>query len=137
MLPELKGKVDGISVRAPLPTGSLVDFVVTVGRDTTVDEVNQAFRDAAAGSLDGLLQYSEDPLVSTDIVHSAYSCIFDSELTMVNGPQREGVWLVRQRVGRPVPARRSDRQALLMPSAHVVQPPQDLLELFQVFPASE
>ena len=85
VLPELKGKVDGISVRAPLPTGSLVDFVVTVGRDTTVDEVNQAFRDAAAGPLDGLLQYSEDPLVSTDIVHSAYSCIFDSELTMVTG----------------------------------------------------
>ena len=85
VLPELKGKVDGISVRAPLPTGSLVDFVVTVGRDTTVDEVNQAFRDAAAGPLDGLLQYSEDPLVSTDIVHSAYSCIFDSDLTMVTG----------------------------------------------------
>jgi glyceraldehyde 3-phosphate dehydrogenase len=85
VLPELKGKVDGISVRAPLPTGSLVDFVVTVGRETTVDEVNQAFRDAASGPLDGLLQYSEDPLVSTDIVHSAYSCIFDSELTMVTG----------------------------------------------------
>ena len=57
-------------MRAPLPTGSLVDFVVTVGRDTTVDEVNQAFRDAAAGPFDGLLRYSEDPLVSTDIVHS-------------------------------------------------------------------
>jgi glyceraldehyde 3-phosphate dehydrogenase len=85
VLPELKGKVDGISVRAPLPTGSLVDFVVTLGREAGVDDVNQAFRDAAAGPLDGILQYSEDPLVSSDIVHSAYSCIFDSDLTMAAG----------------------------------------------------
>jgi glyceraldehyde 3-phosphate dehydrogenase len=85
VLPELKGKVDGVAVRAPLPIGSLVDFVVTVGRETSVDEVKQAFRDAAAGSLDGILQYSEDPLVSSDIVHSSYSCIFDSELTMAAG----------------------------------------------------
>jgi glyceraldehyde 3-phosphate dehydrogenase len=87
VLPELKGKVDGISVRAPVPTGSLTDFVVTVGSETAVDEVNEAFRTAAAGDLDGILQYTEAPLVSTDIVHSPYSCIFDSSLTMVSGNQ--------------------------------------------------
>jgi glyceraldehyde 3-phosphate dehydrogenase len=87
VLPELKGKVDGVSIRAPVPTGSLVDFVVRVGRETSVDEVNGLFRDAAAGPLDGLLQYSEDALVSTDIQQSPYSCIFDSELTMVSGSQ--------------------------------------------------
>src|SRR5215218_4102640 len=87
VLPELQGKVDGISVRAPVPTGSLVDLVVRVGRETSVEEVNDLFRTAAAGPLDGILQYSEDPLVSTDIQQSPYSCIFDSELTMVTGAQ--------------------------------------------------
>jgi glyceraldehyde 3-phosphate dehydrogenase len=85
VLPELQGKVDGISVRAPVATGSLTDLVVTLGRETSVEEVNGAFRDAAAGPLDGLLQYGEDPIVSTDINGSPYSCIFDSELTMVYG----------------------------------------------------
>jgi glyceraldehyde 3-phosphate dehydrogenase len=87
VLPHLKGKVDGISVRAPVPTGSVVDLVVTVGRETSTDEVNESFRAAAAGELEGILRYSEDPLVSTDIVHSSSSCIFDSQLTMVNGNQ--------------------------------------------------
>ncbi len=87
VMPELKGKVDGISVRAPVPTGSITDLVVAVGRETTVDEVKDAFRTAADGPLDGILQYSSDPLVSTDIVHSPYSCIFDSELTMAHGRQ--------------------------------------------------
>ncbi len=85
VLPELQGKVDGISVRAPVATGSLTDLVVTLGRDTSVDEVNDAYRAAAAGPLAGILRYSEDPLVSTDVVGSAYSCIFDSQLTMVRG----------------------------------------------------
>ena len=85
VLPDLKGKVDGISIRAPVPTGSVIDLVVRVGRETTVDEVNEAFRRAAAGPLKGLLQYSDDPLVSTDIQKSSYSCIYDSDLTMVNG----------------------------------------------------
>jgi glyceraldehyde 3-phosphate dehydrogenase len=85
VMPELKGKVDGISVRAPVPTGSITDFVVTLTRDVTVDEVNDAFRSAAGGRLDGILRFADDPLVSTDIVHSPYSCIFDSELTMANG----------------------------------------------------
>ena len=85
VLPELKGKVDGVAVRAPVPTGSLTDFVVNLGREVTRDEINEAYRAAAAGPLEGILRYSEDPLVSTDIVHSPYSCIFDSELTMAHG----------------------------------------------------
>jgi glyceraldehyde 3-phosphate dehydrogenase len=85
VMPELQGKVDGISVRAPVATGSITDLVVSLGRETSVDEVSGAFRAAADGSLAGLLQYAEDPIVSTDINGSAYSCIFDSELTMVHG----------------------------------------------------
>jgi glyceraldehyde 3-phosphate dehydrogenase len=86
VLPELKGKVDGISVRAPVPTGSITDLVVRLGRDVTIDEVNSAYRAAAdAGPLEGFLRYADDPLVSTDIIHSPYSCIVDSDLTMVNG----------------------------------------------------
>src|SRR5262245_6814771 len=85
VLPELKGKVDGISVRAPVATGSLTDLVVALGRETTVEAVNDAYRAAGAGPLEGILQYSEDPIVSTDINGNAYSCIFDSALTMVHG----------------------------------------------------
>jgi glyceraldehyde 3-phosphate dehydrogenase len=85
VLPQLKGKVDGMSMRAPVPTGSIVDFVVRVSRETSVEEVNAAFRAAADGPMKGILQYSEDPLVSSDIQQSPYSCIFDSELTMVTG----------------------------------------------------
>jgi glyceraldehyde 3-phosphate dehydrogenase len=85
VMPELKGKVDGISVRAPIPTGSITDLVVTLGREVTVDEINGAFREAAAGPLAGILEYATDPLVSTDIKGSPYSCIFDSDLTMVHG----------------------------------------------------
>ena len=85
VMPDLKGKVDGISVRAPVPTGSITDFVVRLSREATKDEINEAFRGAAGGRLDGILRFSDDALVSTDIQHSAYSCIFDSELTMANG----------------------------------------------------
>jgi glyceraldehyde 3-phosphate dehydrogenase len=86
VLPDLQGKVDGISVRAPVATGSLTDLVVMLGRDTSVEEVNGAFRGAAdGGPLEGLLYYAEDPIVSTDINGNPYSCIFDSELTMVHG----------------------------------------------------
>jgi glyceraldehyde 3-phosphate dehydrogenase len=84
VLPGLKGKIDGIAVRAPVATGSLTDLVVTLGRETSAEEVNAAFRDAADGPLAGILQYSEDPIVSTDINGSAFSCIFDSELTMAH-----------------------------------------------------
>jgi glyceraldehyde 3-phosphate dehydrogenase len=86
VLPELKGKVDGMSMRAPVPIGSIVDLVVEVARETSKDEVNELFRAKAdTGDLEGILQYSDEPLVSTDIVHSSYSSIFDSGLTMVNG----------------------------------------------------
>jgi glyceraldehyde 3-phosphate dehydrogenase len=86
VMPALKGKVDGMSMRAPVPDGSVTDLVVQVSRETTVDEVNQLFRAAAAsGPLEGLLAYSDEPLVSQDIVGSPYSCTFDSELTMVHG----------------------------------------------------
>jgi glyceraldehyde 3-phosphate dehydrogenase len=85
VLPDLKGKVDGVAIRAPVPTGSLIDFTVRLGRETSVDEVNEAFRAAASGPLEGILEYSEDPIVSTDVQRSQYSCIFDSELTMVSG----------------------------------------------------
>ena len=86
VLPELAGKVDGISVRAPVPTGSITDFVVQLGRETTSDEINAAFAAAAeVGPLAPYLEYSTEPLVSTDIVHSPASCTFDSKLTMANG----------------------------------------------------
>jgi glyceraldehyde 3-phosphate dehydrogenase len=86
VLPHLQGKVDGISVRAPVPTGSVTDLVVTLGREVTVEEINAAYASAAAkGSLAGYLQYSEDPLVSTDIGKNSHSCIFDSLLTMAHG----------------------------------------------------
>jgi glyceraldehyde 3-phosphate dehydrogenase len=68
-----------------VPTGSITDLVVTLGRDVTVDEVNEAFRSAASGGLDGILRYSTDPLVSSDIQKSPFSCIFDSALTMAHG----------------------------------------------------
>jgi len=85
VLPHLQGKVDGLSVRAPVPTGSVTDLVVTLGRDVSAEEIDNAFRAAAGGTLEGILQYSEDPLVSTDIQKSPYSCIFDSQLTMAHG----------------------------------------------------
>ena len=86
VMPDLKGKVDGISVRAPVAVGSITDLVVRLGREVTPEEVNDAYRDAAErGRLEGILRYSDDPLVSTDIVHSQYSCIVDSDLTMANG----------------------------------------------------
>jgi glyceraldehyde 3-phosphate dehydrogenase len=86
VMPELRGKVDGMSMRAPVPDGSITDLVVQVSRETSVDEVNELFRAASdSGPLEGLLAYSDEPLVSQDIVGSPYSCTFDSELTMVNG----------------------------------------------------
>ena len=85
VMPELKGKVDGMSMRAPVPTGSVVDLVIRVGRETTVEEVNELFRSKAAGPLEGILRYTDEAIVSSDIVHSPYSCILDSGLTMANG----------------------------------------------------
>ena len=85
VLPHLKGKLDGVAVRAPVATGSLTDLVVTLGREVTKEELNAAYEAAASGPLAGILQFSTDPLVSSDIVHSPFSCIFDSGLTMAHG----------------------------------------------------
>jgi glyceraldehyde 3-phosphate dehydrogenase len=85
VIPSLDGKLNGTSVRAPLPTGSLTDLVVNVGKETSVEEVNSAFEAAAdKGELEGILAYTEDPIVSSDIVESPYSAIFDAGLTMVS-----------------------------------------------------
>jgi glyceraldehyde 3-phosphate dehydrogenase len=87
VLPELKGKLDGFALRVPVPTGSATDLTVTTSRETTVEEVKEAYRAAADGALKGYLTYSEAPLVSSDIVTDPASCIFDSGLTKVIGNQ--------------------------------------------------
>ncbi|MBN1529386.1 MAG: type I glyceraldehyde-3-phosphate dehydrogenase [Thermoleophilaceae bacterium] len=89
VIPELQGRLHGYAVRVPLPTGSLVDLTVEAERETSVDEVNAAFRDRAdSGPLEGILEYSEEPLVATDIVGSSYSSVFDAPLTsVVDGTQ--------------------------------------------------
>ncbi|WP_049564189.1 type I glyceraldehyde-3-phosphate dehydrogenase [Streptomyces sp. SBT349] len=87
VLPQLKGKLDGISMRVPVPTGSVTDLVVELGREVTKDEVNAAFRTAAETGLKGILEYTGDQLVSSDIVGFPASCTFDSSLTMAQGSQ--------------------------------------------------
>ncbi|MGX4692865.1 type I glyceraldehyde-3-phosphate dehydrogenase [Streptomyces sp. JNUCC 63] len=83
VLPQLKGKLDGMAMRVPVPTGSVTDLVVELSREVTKEEVNAAFQKAAEGELKGILEYTEDPIVSSDIVNSPVSCTFDSSLTMV------------------------------------------------------
>jgi glyceraldehyde 3-phosphate dehydrogenase len=86
VIPELKGKLDGISIRAPVADGSIVDLVAHLEQEVDVDQVNAKFAEVAdKGRFEGILRYSDDPLVSTDVIGSSYSCIFDSELTMTNG----------------------------------------------------
>ncbi len=85
VLPELNGKLDGCAVRVPTPTGSLVDLVATVSKETTAEEVNAAMKEAASGAMKGILEYEEDPIVSVDVIHNAHSSIFDSLSTMVIG----------------------------------------------------
>ncbi|MFI7153387.1 type I glyceraldehyde-3-phosphate dehydrogenase [Nonomuraea sp. NPDC050022] len=87
VLPELKGKLDGFAMRVPIPTGSATDLTVEVGRDVTVEEVNAAYKAAAEGALKGVLSYTEDEIVSSDIVTDPASCIFDAGLTKVIGNQ--------------------------------------------------
>jgi glyceraldehyde 3-phosphate dehydrogenase len=87
VLPELKGKLDGYALRVPVPTGSATDLTVTVSRETSVDEVKAAYQAAADGPLKGVLTYTEDPIVSSDIVTDPASCIFDAGLTKVIGDQ--------------------------------------------------
>jgi glyceraldehyde 3-phosphate dehydrogenase len=83
VLPELDGKLNGMAVRAPVATGSVVDLTCEVSRETSVEEINAAVKAAAEGPLDGILAYTEDPIVSTDIVADPHSSIFDAEQTMV------------------------------------------------------
>ncbi|TNY37347.1 type I glyceraldehyde-3-phosphate dehydrogenase [Thermomonospora catenispora] len=87
VLPELKGKLDGYALRVPIPTGSATDLTVTLSRQATVEEVNAAVKQAAEGALRGILTYTEDPVVSADIVTDPASCIFDAGLTKVIGDQ--------------------------------------------------
>jgi glyceraldehyde 3-phosphate dehydrogenase len=87
VLPELKGKLDGFALRVPTPTGSATDLTATVGREVSVDEVNAAMKAAADGPLKGYLTYTEDPIVSSDIVTDPASCIFDAGLTRAIGDQ--------------------------------------------------
>jgi glyceraldehyde 3-phosphate dehydrogenase len=85
VLPEMKGKLNGYAVRVPVPDGSITDLSATLSRDVTVEEINNAMKAAANGAMKGILEYSEEPLVSTDIVGNPHSCIFDSKLTQVHG----------------------------------------------------
>jgi glyceraldehyde 3-phosphate dehydrogenase len=83
VIPELNGKLHGFAIRAPVPTGSVVDLTVEANRETSVDEINAALREAANGPLEGILSYTEDPIVSTDIIKNPASSILDSSLTAV------------------------------------------------------
>lgn len=83
VLPELKGKMDGLAMRVPVPDGSLIDMTVVLKRDVTVDEVNAAMRTASTSNLKGILEYCEDPIVSSDIIGNTHSSIFDAALTQV------------------------------------------------------
>jgi glyceraldehyde 3-phosphate dehydrogenase len=85
VMPELKGKLDGVAVRVPTPDGSLTDLVAILKRDVTKEEVNAAIKGAAATYMKGIIEYCEDPIVSIDIVGNKSSCIFDAALTSVNG----------------------------------------------------
>jgi glyceraldehyde 3-phosphate dehydrogenase len=87
VLPELKGKLDGYALRVPVPTGSATDLTVTLGKAASLEEIKAAYRAAAEGPLQGFLRYTEDPIVSSDIVTDPASCIFDAGLTKVIGDQ--------------------------------------------------
>jgi glyceraldehyde 3-phosphate dehydrogenase len=91
VLPDLAGKLDGISLRVPIPDGSITDLTVELEKEVSIEDINAAFKAAAAsGSLKGILQYTEEPLVSSDIVGNPHSCIFDSKSTMVLGAKNGG-----------------------------------------------
>jgi glyceraldehyde 3-phosphate dehydrogenase len=84
-IPKLKGRMDGMAFRVPVPDGSVTDLVCILEREASVEEINEAFRSAAGGRLDGILRYTEDPLVSSDIVGDPHSCVFDAPSTMAIG----------------------------------------------------
>jgi len=85
ILPELNGKIDGMAIRVPTPTGSLIDLVANLKKEVTKEEINQAMKEAAEGPMKGILEYTEDPIVSVDIIHNTHSSIFDALSTMVIG----------------------------------------------------
>jgi glyceraldehyde 3-phosphate dehydrogenase len=85
VLEAMKGRLDGTSLRVPVPTGSITDFVANLKKPASVEEINAAFKAAAAGPLKGVLEYTDAPIVSSDIVTNPHSCVFDSELTMSMG----------------------------------------------------
>jgi glyceraldehyde 3-phosphate dehydrogenase len=85
VIPSLNGKLDGMAVRVPTPTGSMVDFTVILKKEVTKEEINAAVKAAAEGPMKGILQYTEDPIVSCDVIHNSHSSIFDAGLTMANG----------------------------------------------------
>ena len=85
VIPELKGKLDGFSLRVPTPDASITDFVAVLKKPATKEEINEAMKKAAAGPMKGILEYTEEELVSTDIIGNPHSCIFDSKLTMAMG----------------------------------------------------
>lgn len=85
VLPHLAGKLDGFALRIPIPDGSITDLTVELGAETSVEDVNALFKEAAESSLNGILQYTEDPIVSADIIHNPHSCIFDALSTMTMG----------------------------------------------------
>ena len=84
---DLKGRLDGFALRVPVPDGSVTDLVCELSREVSKDEINAAFKKAAEGALKGYLEYTEDPIVSSDIVTSPASCTFDAQLTTVQGDQ--------------------------------------------------
>jgi glyceraldehyde 3-phosphate dehydrogenase len=83
VLPDLNGKLDGYALRVPVPTGSITDLTVVLGKPTTVEEINAAVKKAADGPMKGIIEYASDPLVSTDIIHNPHSSIFDPYNTAV------------------------------------------------------
>jgi glyceraldehyde 3-phosphate dehydrogenase len=85
VIPELKGKMDGVAIRVPTPTGSLVDLVAILKKEATKEQINAAMKAAAEGPMKGILEYTEDPIVSADVIHNPHSSIFDALSTMVNG----------------------------------------------------
>lgn len=85
VIPELKGKMDGMAIRVPTPTGSLVDLVAVLKKEASKEDINNAMKKAANGSMKGILEYTEDPIVSVDVIHNPSSSVFDSQSTMVNG----------------------------------------------------
>lgn len=85
ILPELAGKLGGVALRVPVTTGSIIDLTCELSKDVTVEDINNAMKEAASGKMKGILQYTEDPIVSTDVIHNPYSSIFDALSTMVMG----------------------------------------------------